>query len=131
MYTAIVEDSFEATHAVRMPDGSFERPHSHRWGVRAEFQAAKLDPHDMVVDFCAVQDVLRDVLAKFEQADLNRVKAFAGCTPTAEAVARVIFDAVRQAGLSTLRRVLVTEAPGCSAAYEADRATDWQSTIAK
>lgn len=118
MYTAIVEDSFEAYHAVRIPDGTLEAPHSHHWLVRAEFESATLDEQDMVVDFCDAQAALQRALSTFAGKDLNRLGVFGGRTPTAEVVARVIFDALRAAGFSTLRRVLVTEAPGCHAGYE-------------
>lgn len=129
MYTAIVEGSFEATHAVRMPDGAFEVPHSHNWGVRAEFESARLDQHDMVVDFCAVQTALQDVLNPLRGKNLNELSVFAPRTPTAEVVAQVIFDQLRATGFPTLRRILVTEAPGCHAAYEegGPGVGDWES----
>jgi len=117
MYTAIVESSFEATHAVRLPDGALEHPHAHTWIVRAEFEASELDGNDMVVDFCAALAALRKVLTTFEGQDLNLLPAFRDRTPTAEVVAQTIFDALR-ADFATLRRVLVTEAPGCVAAYQ-------------
>jgi 6-pyruvoyl-tetrahydropterin synthase len=117
MYTVIVEDSFEATHAVRMPDDALEVPHSHNWRVRAEFGSDELDRHDMVVDFCAVQAALQDLLNSLRGKNLNELSVFAPRTPTAEVVAHLIFNKLRAAGFANLRRVLVTEAPGCHAAY--------------
>jgi hypothetical protein len=60
------------------------------------------------------------VAARFHYKDVNEHPAFAGQSPSAEAVARYFFVEVRK-GLGDegrrLRRVRVWEAPGCSATY--------------
>jgi len=118
MYTIIVESSFCAVHHVRLPDGSPERPHGHDWAVRAFFSRPTLDHADMVIDFERARGVLDRVLAGWCHAVLNDLAEFAGVNPTAEAVARKVFDKVRAAGIASVRRVEVTEAPGCVAIFE-------------
>lgn len=118
MYTAIVEATFHASHRVKLPDGSLEPLHGHDWVVRAHFRTPDLDDKDMVVDFCTVQQALADVTAPLSGRNLNELPDFRGRTPTAELVARLVFDRLEGWGLRTLHRVEVTEAHGCVAAYE-------------
>lgn len=117
MYTVSVETFFSATHRVRFPDGSLEPLHGHDWRVRALFGSESLDDHGMVVDFCEARRALEQVVADFQHADLNELEAFGGFCPTAEVVARVVFDRMVSRGQASLQRVEVTEAPGCVATY--------------
>ena len=118
MYSVSVEARFSAVHRVRLPDGTLEPPHRHEWIVRASFARAELDQLGMVVDFSAAQSGLRSVTARLDQKELNTCEGLTGQNPTAEVVARYIFQCLVDAGFSTVSRVEVTEAPGCVAAFE-------------
>lgn len=118
MYTAIVESTFHARHAVHYPDGSLEPLHAHDWIVRAVFRRPELDDRHMVVDFCTAQEALAAVTETLHRRNLNELAEFRERTPTAEVVARYIFDGLAARDLHALQRVEVTEAPGCAAAYE-------------
>ena len=118
MYTVTVSAEFTATHAVPMPDGSLEAPHAHDWAVRACFAADELDDAEMVVDFLRARDALQQAVATLVGADLNRADALKGRLPTAEVVARYVFDYLAAAGLSETYAVAVREAPGCLAVYQ-------------
>ena len=120
MYSVSVEACFSARHSVQLPDGNRESSHDHDWLVRAIFAARELGDGCMVVDFGEAKDALRDVLSRLHDADLNSLNGLSGKNPTAEVLARYVFDEVRSLGgaLSTIRRVEVVEAPGCVAAYE-------------
>lgn len=118
MYTVIIRSTFCAIHRVRMPDGTLEPPHGHDFHVRVHLAGERLDENDMVVDFHAAQVALRDILAPLQHADLNALSAFANGFPTAERLARHVFDALVAAGFSGVTRVELTEAPGCVAVYE-------------
>ncbi|MCH7704942.1 MAG: 6-carboxytetrahydropterin synthase, partial [Planctomycetes bacterium] len=102
---------------VRFRDGSVEPRHGHDWVVRAEFARAELDECGMVVDFLEARRVLDAISGDLHHTDLNEHPALGGANPTAEAVARYVFDRVRDAGLTDIRRVEVTEAPGCIASF--------------
>jgi len=119
MYTVVVSATFSAIHRVAMPDGTLEPPHGHDWIVRAFFSREELDAHGMVVDFCHAQATLRAIVGEWHHGNLNRAKAFTGVSPTAERVARVVYDRLHDAGLTQAHRVEVTEAPDCVAAFEA------------
>lgn len=118
MYAVIIQSSFCAIHRVRMPDGTLEPPHGHDFHVRAHISGERLDENDMVVDFHAAQLALHDLLAPLQHADLNQHPAFVSGYPTAERLARYVFDELVAAGFSSVIRVELTEAPGCVAAYQ-------------
>jgi 6-pyruvoyltetrahydropterin/6-carboxytetrahydropterin synthase len=118
MFTVIVETGFSAIHSVVLPDGTLEPPHGHDWRVRAHFAAEALNEFGMVVDFEEAKKALSQVAAQLEQTNLNENPEIPGPCPTAEVVARHIFEQIRRQGLPSLKKVEVTEAPGCVAAYE-------------
>lgn len=124
MYMIVVEARFSAVHRVGLPDGTLESPHAHDWGVRACFARDRLDENGMVVDFHKVQEGLATVLAQLHQTDLNELESLSGLNPTAEVVAGHVFERLRAHGLSAVRRVEVTEAPGCTAIFERNGASD-------
>ena len=119
VHTISVESGFRATHHVRLPGGGLETPHPHDWKVRVFLSRPELDDLGMVADFEGIQRTLAQVLLGFQHADLNTCAAFAGVNPTAEVLAKFIFERLGECGLADLRRVEVTEAPGCVASYEA------------
>lgn len=121
MYTVSVETTFCAVHRVRLPDGTLEPLHGHDWRVRAFFAKPSLDDAGMVVDFEAARSALDGVTRELHHADLNTQALPAGLNPTAEVVARFVFEALAGLGLPGLFRVEVTEAPGCIGAYEAEK----------
>jgi len=118
MYSVSISSSFNAMHQVKLPDGSLEPLHGHDWSVRVWFCAEELDAQDMVVDFVRAMEGLRSTLAPLHHTNLNEsLRTDDGRLPTAEVVARHIFDALRAAGLAQTSAVEVTEAPGCTACY--------------
>lgn len=117
MYTVRVETSFNAMHRVRLSDGSTEPLHGHDWKVHAHFARERLDEIEMVVDFLEVHRALDGVVQELHHTDLGNHPVLSKYNPTAETIARFIFDQLDQSGLSTLIRVDVTEAPGCVASY--------------
>ena len=118
MYSIAVEATFSASHQVRLSDGTREPRHAHDWAVRAWFSCPTLDGCDMVVDFHEAQMAVEAVVSEFHHKNLNEIGAIADLNPTAEVLARHVYERIRAAGLPAIRRVEVTEAPGCVAAYE-------------
>ncbi len=58
------------------------------------------------------------MLASLQYVNLSEVEDLAELNPTAEAVAKCVFDRLRAQGFFGIRRIDVTEAPGCVATYE-------------
>jgi 6-pyruvoyltetrahydropterin/6-carboxytetrahydropterin synthase len=118
-YEVRVEGRFSAVHRLRLPDGSLEPLHGHDWKVECIFRGPLLEPVGWVIDFEEASRALGRVLAGVDHGDLNSLAWLEGGNPTAERVARVLFERLR-AELGPGRPlvgVLVEEAPGCLAAY--------------
>lgn len=113
MYHVTVEEGFNAMHQLRLPDGTIEPLHGHDWRVRVRCVRHELDAHGMVVDFEDLRRRVRSALEPLHHSHLNLHPAMRGAAPTAEAVARCIFDALAAGGLDGLADVEVAEAPGC------------------
>ncbi len=118
MFTVVVEITFSATHRVTLPNGTLEPPHDHAWLVRAHFSRPDLNRFGMVIDFETAQTRLRSVVADLEHRDLNEVSGLSVPTPTAEVLAKYLYDRLRALDQTTVRRVEVVETPGCLAVYE-------------
>jgi 6-pyruvoyltetrahydropterin/6-carboxytetrahydropterin synthase len=118
MYAISVETRFQADHHVRFADGMTEAPHAHDWLVRVTVRRPHLDDAGMVADFERVREALEAAVKPFHRSDLNLHPELHGLNPTAEVVARTVFDRLLAMNLEGLHRVEVTEAPGCVAAFE-------------
>lgn len=119
MYEVSVEGCFSASHRLRLYDGELEPPHGHDWTVIAVFAGDRVDQIGVLVDFVAAKRRLETVIGELHHTDLNDNPYMLGLNPSAEHVAKVIFDAMREDDAlgGHLDRVTVTEAPGCTATY--------------
>lgn len=121
MYELTIERWFNATHTLRMPDGSREPIHGHDWRVCVHVAADQLDACDMAVDFHQLERWLEELLAPLHHSHLNDQPTFAKVNPTAERVAENIAGGMAERLTSlkhvNLLKVSVTEAPGCVAIF--------------
>lgn len=125
MYQIQVDKVFAASHAIRLPDGSFETLHGHNWPVSVTVQTDQLDDIETVMDFHVLETWLDELLATAHNRHLNEIPPFAApdgtlaVNPTAERVAWWIgmSIAAKLPEHVTLVRVSVGEAPGCTAIY--------------
>ena len=119
MYSIAVDATFSAVHRVQLPNRAVEPLHGHDWGVRAWFAQPELGESGMVVDFSAARATLEGILADLQAKNLNEIDPLSRQNPTAEVLAKYLFERIRAAGVTSVCRVEVKEAPGCLAAYEA------------
>lgn len=120
MFEVAYQTTFCATHRLTRDGTPVEPLHGHDWRVEVVAGGDTLDTLGVVVDFEVLERAVGDVVSRFHYRDLNADPAFTDRSPSAEAVARHLFDEVRKAMGAEgrlLRRVRVWEAPGCSATY--------------
>ena len=125
MYEIIVETTFAAAHAIRLPDGSLEPVHGHNWPVAVTVAAAELDAIETVCDFHLLEALVKDAVAPWQNNHLNDCEPFSdgngglAINPTAERVAWAIAQKVGEGlpGNCRLVSVSVGEATGCTAVY--------------
>ncbi len=119
MYEVRVQTHFYAAHRVRIPNRPLEAMHDHDFVVEAVFRGPDVDDAGIFVDFCTVERALRRIVEPLSDTDLGAAPLMAGLNPSAEHLARRLFDALLlELGPDTpLAAVYVTEAPGCVAGY--------------
>jgi 6-pyruvoyltetrahydropterin/6-carboxytetrahydropterin synthase len=92
MFEISVETNFMATHQLALLDGSQEPAHEHIWEVTAYVSSKKLNKMGVVMDFRGLEKMLDNITAPFEKKMLNDFEYFQKYNPSAENVARFIFD---------------------------------------
>ena len=116
MYELMVEESFDAAHALRGYDGPCENLHGHTWKVQVFLNGKKLDQMGILQDFKTLKGDLREVLSEFDHKLLNDIKPFDVENPSSENLARSIYRNMK--GRSKMvGKVVVWESPTSCAAY--------------
>ena len=121
MYEIEVRAAFEAAHCLDGYDGKCARLHGHNWEVVAIVRGENLDALGMLIDFKIVKAELKKVLDEFDHRFLNDLEPFAAENPTAENIARKIFERLKSSelfnGSTKLHGVKVCESPNSSVTY--------------
>ncbi len=119
MFTISVETSFWASHQLLLLDDSKEPMHHHNWLVNADVSSEKLNNMAVVMDFQELKAMLDDIVSEFDNMALNEISHFRQNNPSAENVARYIYEKLRAKlpeGLK-LQNIRVVEEPGCAAIF--------------
>jgi len=130
MFSLTVCDHIMIAHSFRGEEfGPAQRLHGATFAVEAEFRAAALDPHQLLVDIGLAKTELRRVLEALDYRNLDDVPELSGVNTTTEQMALHIHTklaaACRDGSLGAGGRavsglkVLLRESPSAWAAYEA------------
>jgi len=92
MWEISQETCVAAAHQLKFAPGEEERLHGHNWRIKAVLRAKELDKSGWVVDFNHLGKVLRDLVEPYEHVFLNEIAPFDDLNPTAENIARVVFE---------------------------------------
>lgn len=92
MYELTVRGDFEAAHKIVGYEGKCKQLHGHNWSVEAVVRGSELDRLGVLIDFKVLKGALKGVLEEFDHQYLNELKAFEVLNPTAENLARLIFE---------------------------------------
>ncbi|MDI6711774.1 MAG: 6-carboxytetrahydropterin synthase QueD [Anaerosomatales bacterium] len=123
MYTLTVRGHFDAAHALRGYAGECRNLHGHTWDVEATVAGEDLDERGILYDFKDLKADLSQVLAAYDHCYLNEVPPFDQLSPTAENLARVVFEnlsvRVKEAtdGRVHLTEIAVWESPVARVVY--------------
>ena len=92
-YTLAAEAGFSAAH--RLPEvDQCDRLHGHNWRIRltVRIDEADLDGAGMGIDFRKIEAVAEEAVADFDHSYLNDLEPFKDNPPTAERLAKVVYD---------------------------------------
>jgi len=119
VYELTVTSHFDAAHALRGYQGECSNLHGHTWDVEVTVAGDTLDEIGIVYDFKALKEDLGAVLAEFDHAYLNEVPPFDEISPTAENLARVVYERLSQTVAQHVRvvQVAVWESPIAKLVY--------------
>ena len=92
MYEVTVEAGFSSGHYLRNYKGKCENPHGHNYKVRVTLVGAELDEAGLLLDFKLLKHVMRPVIDRIDHMMLNDLEPFTVINPSAENIARHIFD---------------------------------------
>jgi 6-pyruvoyltetrahydropterin/6-carboxytetrahydropterin synthase len=96
MYELTVKSHFDAAHALRGYPGECKHLHGHTWDIEVTVGATELDEIGIVYDFKLLKDDLNSVLSDYDHAYLNEIAPFDELSPTAENLARIIYERLAQ-----------------------------------
>ena len=119
-FTLRTLSDFAAAHSLREYPGDCQRLHGHNWKVEVEVSASELDALGMVIDFKAVKKATQEATDRLDHQYLNELKPFDQINPTAENIARTLFQefaATLNDDRVTVGAVTVWETERASARY--------------
>jgi 6-pyruvoyltetrahydropterin/6-carboxytetrahydropterin synthase len=95
-YLLEVKMDFAAAHIVRGHQGKCARLHGHNWKVQVVVESCMLNDLGMGMDFADLKKLAAEVIDPLDHQFLNEIPPFDVVNPTAENVARFIYEAVEK-----------------------------------
>lgn len=124
MYELTVKAEFEAAHFIKNYPGKCVRLHGHNWIVEAVAKGTELNELGILIDFKILKAELNRVLDEFDHQYLNELEVFAEKNPTAENLAKIIFEKLSKSeifsGKNKLAAIKVYETPKSCVIYSQD-----------
>ena len=120
MYEVMVKTGFSAAHQLRYHDGKYENLHGHNWTAIVTVETNELDDIGVGVDFVVLKKKVEKTLSRLDYKNINEVPPFDSKNPSAENIARWLFDELASqinSDNTRLKRVEVKEFDNCGAAY--------------
>jgi 6-pyruvoyltetrahydropterin/6-carboxytetrahydropterin synthase len=120
MYEVTIIKSFAAAHLLADIGGKCEALHGHNFKVETTVAAGKLNSIGILVDFRFLKEVLGEILEEIDHKYLNELTDFAGINPSAETIAKYIFEKmdarIKTAGVRMVR-VKIWESENAAVTY--------------
>ncbi|MEJ2703790.1 MAG: 6-carboxytetrahydropterin synthase, partial [Sedimentisphaerales bacterium] len=96
--------------------------HGHDWCVIVHISSHRLDKMGLVMNFQKLKAMLNEAVKDFEEVDLDAIDYFRRNNPSAENVAKYVYERLggRLPKTVKLRTVSVMEEPSCWASYSVE-----------
>jgi 6-pyruvoyltetrahydropterin/6-carboxytetrahydropterin synthase len=92
MYELTILSEFEAAHLIPDYPGKCCRLHGHNWKIEVALAGAELNKLGMVMDFKDLKAEVNKVVDRLDHNYLNELDDFKNNAPTAENIARYIYE---------------------------------------
>jgi len=92
MYEVSVDETFAAAHNLRGYKGKCENLHGHNYKVRVTLSGKEVDSVGLLYDFVHLKQVIQSVVRSLDHKYLNELPPFDVLNPSAENIARYIYD---------------------------------------
>ena len=121
MFEVTIEESFAAGHALRNYHGKCENVHGHNYRCELTVEGLEVDNTGLLVDFVLLKRMLLGVIDRLDHQWLNDYPPFDVLNPSAENIAKYIYDEVGKGIGETngvrIRSVRLWETDTSSATY--------------
>jgi 6-pyruvoyltetrahydropterin/6-carboxytetrahydropterin synthase len=122
MFEVWVDEQFAAAHNLRNYKGKCENLHGHNYKVRINLAGPQLDETGLLYDFVHLKQVIQGVIRGLDHKYLNELKPFDLLNPSAENIAKYIYDETaklmhRTANGAEISSVTVWESDVTAATY--------------
>lgn len=117
MYELTVEAQFDSAHCLRGYEGACENLHGHTYRVMVFYCGSELDHLGMLVDFKRLKKELGEIISYLDHQHLNDLQEFREQNPTAENLARFVFQEMNKRLGGGVGKVTVWETPTSAASY--------------
>jgi 6-pyruvoyltetrahydropterin/6-carboxytetrahydropterin synthase len=92
MYEVSVDETFAAAHNLRGYKGKCEDLHGHNYKVRVTLAGKEVDSVGLLYDFVHLKQMIQTVIRTLDHKYLNELPPFDVLNPSAENIARHIYD---------------------------------------
>jgi 6-pyruvoyltetrahydropterin/6-carboxytetrahydropterin synthase len=96
MFEVTIEQTFAAGHALRNYHGKCENVHGHNYRCEVTIEGQDLDDTGLLMDFVALKKVVHSVIERMDHQWLNDFPPFDVLNPSAENMAKFIYDEVNK-----------------------------------
>lgn len=120
MYEVTVKTQFSAAHQLKGYDGKYENLHGHNWIAIVCVEAKELDAMGVGIDFVELKRKVKEILAQLDYKNINEVPPFDTQNPSAENIARWLFQTLKEdinSDTVKIKRVEIKEFEDSGASY--------------
>lgn len=121
MFDLSITADFEAAHYIPHYPGKCSRLHGHNWRIEVGVCGDTLNKLGMLIDFHDLRAEVKKVSEKLDHYYLNEIEPFSAISPTAENIAKYIYDELNSLPQITdyckVRFVKVWESPNSAVSY--------------
>ena len=120
MFVLKIVTDFASAHSLRDYPGDCSRLHGHNWQVEVMVSSQVLDESGIAIDFREIKRQAKVVVKRLDHQYLNEIKPFDVLNPTAENIAKYLFDEI---GILIndenvkVKEVLIWETPRSAVTY--------------